>query len=101
MNGRSLTATWLNGLATAATAAGAIAPAAAASFGISGGQFGWRFVVGTVIWLSAGLGLHSMARSVLWRSSLMTPIEWFGFVVAPLLLLGVGAGVVYFTGRWP
>lgn len=29
----------------------------------------------------------------------MTALEWFGFVVAPLLLLGVGAGVFYFTGR--
>jgi hypothetical protein len=29
----------------------------------------------------------------------MTPLEWFGFVVAPLMLLGVGMGVVYFTGR--
>jgi hypothetical protein len=29
----------------------------------------------------------------------MTPMEWFGFVVAPLLLLGVGVGVAYFTGR--
>ncbi|MGD0110056.1 MAG: hypothetical protein ABSC06_39485 [Rhodopila sp.] len=62
-----LTATWLNGLATAATAAGAIAPAAAASFGISGGQFGWRFIVGTVTWLSVGLGLHYVARRVLGR----------------------------------
>jgi hypothetical protein len=62
-----ITATWLNGLATAATAAGAIAPAAAASYGISGGQFGWRFVVGTVTWLSVGLALHLLARRVLGR----------------------------------
>jgi hypothetical protein len=62
-----LTATWLNGLATAATAAGAIAPSAAAFYGISGGQFGWRFVVGTVTWLCVGLTLHLLARRVLGR----------------------------------
>jgi hypothetical protein len=31
----------------------------------------------------------------------MTGLEWFGFVVSPLLLLGVGLGVAYFTGRHP
>jgi hypothetical protein len=35
------------------------------------------------------------------EASIMTPLEWFGFVVSPLLLFAIGAGVVYFTGRRP
>jgi len=63
-----LTAAWLNGLATAAAAAGAIAPAAAAFYGVtSGPSAGLRLVLGMAIWIGAGLGLHLAARRVFGR----------------------------------
>ena len=62
-----LTAGWLNSLASGIIITGVVAPAIAAIFRVSGalGIPVWLSVLSTLIWLSAGIGLHIMARRVL------------------------------------
>ncbi len=61
-----LTAAWLNALAGAASAAGVIAPLAAAFYGVASAPAnGALLLAGVTIWLFAGIGLHFAARYVL------------------------------------
>ena len=59
-----LTATWLNGLATAAVAVGSIAPSIAA---VSGTISPILAAGLALFWLFVGVGLHFTARAVLGR----------------------------------
>lgn len=60
-----LTATFLNGLAVAAVAAGAIAPLAALSYGIPGATAGSTIALVGLGWLVTGIGLHLVGRWLL------------------------------------
>lgn len=62
-----LTATFLNGLAVAAVAAGGIAPLAALTYGISGAAAGRTVALVGVAWLAGGVVLHLLARALLGR----------------------------------
>jgi hypothetical protein len=59
-----LSATWLNGLATAAVAVGSIAPSIAA---VTGATSPIVAVGLAVFWLLVGTGLHFAARALLGR----------------------------------
>lgn len=61
-----LTASWLNALASAAAAAGVIAPLAAGFYGVANAPAsGALLLAGAAIWLFVGIGLHFAARHVL------------------------------------
>jgi hypothetical protein len=56
----------LDRASTACVTVGVLAPVAAILYGASGTSFGfWAFALGGVIWLSAALALHLVARMVL------------------------------------
>lgn len=59
-----LTATWLNGLATAAVAVGSIAPSITAASGTISPVLAAGLAL---FWLFVGAGLHFSARAVLGR----------------------------------
>lgn len=59
-----LTATWLNSVAAAAVAVGGIAPSVAAVTGTIGALAALALFA---FWVSAGVGLHLWARSILSR----------------------------------
>jgi len=80
-----LTAAWLNGLATAAAAAGALRRLAP---GAGDGHLDWCRV-------RLASGGEAGPREI----ATMNTMEWIGFVIAPLALLGAGWLVVYLTGR--
>jgi hypothetical protein len=60
-----LLASWMNSVGTAAAAAGGIAPAVAAFYGVSGAAPFGRLLVGMVLWIGVGFGLHLVARVIL------------------------------------
>lgn len=61
-------ATWLNGIATAAVAAGVISPLVAITYGFASGPADLRILLlATVIWLLIGATLHFVVRLVLGR----------------------------------
>jgi hypothetical protein len=64
-----LTATWLNTLGSGSIITGVVAPFAAYLFGLPGlNQLpASHFAVSALVWLSAGLALHMLARLVLRR----------------------------------
>ncbi len=67
MNERDkLTATWLNGLSIAFVAAGAIAPAVAEFYGVSGPS-GAPLRIGVVTFAAIGVCIHLLARFVMGR----------------------------------
>lgn len=62
-----LTATFLNGVAVATIAAGAIAPLAALSYGIPGAAAGPTVAFVGLGWLVGGIALHLVGRWLLRR----------------------------------
>lgn len=62
-----LTATFLNGVAVASVAAGAIAPLAAYTYQIPGAVDGATVTTAGATWLTGGIGLHLVARWLLRR----------------------------------
>jgi hypothetical protein len=63
-----LTATWLNGLATALVAAGFFAPAAALLYGLSQPAIGAAYTLALAFGcLGLGAGVHMLARATLGR----------------------------------
>ncbi len=60
-----LTATALNGVAVTTVGAGVVAPLVAPSYGVSGAGGGGFAVLVSIVWLSTGVALHLLARSVL------------------------------------
>lgn len=62
-----LTANWLNTIASGVMVTGVVAPAVAAYFNVPGpAQAGFSsLLLGSAIWIFAGLGLHWIARVIL------------------------------------
>lgn len=60
-----LTATFLNGMAIAAVAAGGIAPLAAYTYQIPGAVGGATVATAGLSWLAGGISLHLLARLAL------------------------------------
>ncbi|MFN3077642.1 MAG: amino acid transporter [Alphaproteobacteria bacterium] len=57
-----LTATFMNGIAIAMVAAGAIAPLVAFSYGLPGAAHGVTIALIGIGWISGGIALHLVAR---------------------------------------
>ena len=63
-----LTAAWLNGMASAAVAAGVIAPLVAAFYGLTSVPVSTSgLLLGAVLWFAASGALHVAARHILGR----------------------------------
>jgi hypothetical protein len=61
-------ATWLNGIATAAVAAGVISPLVAITYGFASGPADIKvLLLATIVWFATGAALHFIVRVVLGR----------------------------------
>ena len=95
---RKLTATWLNAIGSGSIVTGFVAPTIAVTLNLSTVGPGWPLALISLAWLIIGCALHWMARRVL-EALTMSVLEIYSYFILPLLVLAIGFGTLWLTGR--
>jgi hypothetical protein len=95
---RTLSAAWLNAIASGAIVTGLIAPTIAVILNLANVALGWPLILMSLAWLAIGCAYIGW-RGVCSEAATMPPLETYTYFVLPALVLAIGIGTVWLTRR--